>query len=490
MVSSVICVLLHRLAFDHLLILSRIIVGVKYCFRYNQRNRQLRTEDGDPIEIGAMPRTHRRRREKKLMTMEEVNERFPLIKYKQWRSTRAEEGLPTAGGITAPSSRAASLRNEPGTVQRLSPPEQDAGSSKEVAASPSSATFPPNIQTTEKDFAVQPSVEQQPNTTESIKDTKNTTNNNTTTTTTTSTTDHALIPPPYKHSMHDDDDEEDHDQIQPTVPAELLPNPGDTCAICLDIIEDDDDIRGLACGHAFHASCVDPWLTSRRACCPLCKADYYVPKPRNDGTQENDEENRNRGRVNMPPNPPFAFLGGPGGTRNLPFLSTGANNERATNLAGRSRMILPGRFMTIVYADNDRRGYGFPQVVRHQRPDGETGRTGRRWFGSRNTPNDSSNTDTVNNNVVEHRENEQTSTGPANWRDRFRSMRPEASPAQPSTGRRFPFFSGRSRSGATTDGVNTAELQPQSQQRQQEISPGQLEAGTATSNARTTTTTC
>jgi hypothetical protein len=48
----------------------------------------------------------------------------------------------------------------------------------------------------------------------------------------------------------------------------------------LDIIEDDDDIRGLACGHAFHASCVDPWLTSRRACCPLCKADYYVPKPR------------------------------------------------------------------------------------------------------------------------------------------------------------------------------------------------------------------
>src|SRR5271163_866091 len=90
----------------------RIIVGVKYCFRYNQRNRQIRNgEDGEPIDLGAMPRAHRRRREKKLMTMEEVNERFPLTKYKAWMTTRAEEGLPTAGGIaaTAPS-RAASIK--------------------------------------------------------------------------------------------------------------------------------------------------------------------------------------------------------------------------------------------------------------------------------------------------------------------------------------------------------------------------------------------
>ena len=57
-------------------------------------------------------------------------------------------------------------------------------------------------------------------------------------------------------------------------------------------------MRGLTCGHAFHASCIDPWLTSRRACCPLCKRDYWVPKPRAEGDQpeETPEERRQRRR--------------------------------------------------------------------------------------------------------------------------------------------------------------------------------------------------
>jgi len=66
------------------------------------------------------------------------------------------------------------------------------------------------------------------------------------------------------------DDEDDDDHIHTAVPPELLTNPGDSCAICIDTLEEDDDIRGLTCGHAFHAGCLDPWLTSRRACCPLC----------------------------------------------------------------------------------------------------------------------------------------------------------------------------------------------------------------------------
>ncbi|GEQ70519.1 hypothetical protein JCM33374_g4197 [Metschnikowia sp. JCM 33374] len=48
-----------------------------------------------------------------------------------------------------------------------------------------------------------------------------------------------------------------------------------SCSICLEVYESDDIVRGLICGHVFHADCVDPWLTRRRACCPICKRDYY-----------------------------------------------------------------------------------------------------------------------------------------------------------------------------------------------------------------------
>ena len=72
-------------------------MGVKFCWRYNQRNRALRAfaENGDPIDLTQMPRPHRRRREKKLMSMEEVNERFPLMKYKAWRLSLIHISEPT-----------------------------------------------------------------------------------------------------------------------------------------------------------------------------------------------------------------------------------------------------------------------------------------------------------------------------------------------------------------------------------------------------------
>ncbi len=387
------------------------------------------------------------------MTIDEVNERFPLTKYKQWRSTRAEEGLPTAGGISAPPSRPASMKDEAGIVpsaEPLSKSEADAEASKDIAPSPSSPTFPSSNETIGKDFAVQPAPAQQSNTVAS-------------------TTEPKSVTEPPRNSIADDDDDDDVDRIQPTVPAELLPNPGDTCAICLDTIEEDDDVRGLSCGHAFHASCVDPWLTSRRACCPLCKADYYVPKPRNDAS-ENDEGSRTRARANMPASPPFAFLGGPG-NRMLPFGGNEPRSERTASLGGRTRMVLPGRFMTIVYADNaDRHGYGFPHVVREPRPEG--GSTGRRWSRSRSVPNVSQAGGANNgNNATGEGDEHQTQRRGSSWRNRLRTM---------------PMLGGRSRpvTPATTD-----ESQPQQQpeqQPQQEVSPGQLEAGTAPVHDSTT----
>lgn len=86
---------------------------------------------------------------------------------------------------------------------------------------------------------------------------------------------------------HDTDNESDEEEEEhPPVDPSLLKESGDTCAICLDTLEDDEDIRGLTCGHVFHSVCLDPWLTTRRACCPLCKKDYYTPKPRPEGEVE------------------------------------------------------------------------------------------------------------------------------------------------------------------------------------------------------------
>lgn len=224
-----------------------------------------------------MPRPHRRRREKKLMTMDEVNARFPLTKYKVWRSSRAHQGLSTEGGITAPNSRPQSLRHERVDIsQSVDSPVAAVSSlgAEHEAADLNSKAEPATSSAEEKatQSRVVPIGEPATPTTEEKWQ-------------------HTFV------SEHIDleDEGEEIDHIRKAVPPELLPNPGDSCAICLDVIEDDDDIRGLACGHAFHASCVDPWLTSRRACCPLCKADYYVPKPRphpTDGASATDRQGR------------------------------------------------------------------------------------------------------------------------------------------------------------------------------------------------------
>lgn len=260
------------------------------------------------------------------MTMDEVNERFPLLKYKTWVVNRMDAGLPTNGGVTAPSSRAGSVRDAEGTMPS-SPVDtkhsvnntRPATAASEVEAVPTVKTATTEIKSTEAKPAEAKPAEAKPEqkTVEPaiVKD-KPTMNSPTPT-----TPEDTTVPVGKRltsTSIDDDDDDDDH--IHMAVPPELLTNPGDSCAICIDTLEDDDDIRGLTCGHAFHAGCLDPWLTSRRACCPLCKADYFTPKPRPEGEQidlSDRAARRREARMSQPQEPRTGWTGFRGAVGNV-----------------------------------------------------------------------------------------------------------------------------------------------------------------------------
>ncbi|ORY94546.1 hypothetical protein BCR43DRAFT_525740 [Syncephalastrum racemosum] len=49
-----------------------------------------------------------------------------------------------------------------------------------------------------------------------------------------------------------------------------------TCTVCLEgFIDKRSSVRRLICGHLYHASCIDQWLTVRSCLCPMCKAPCF-----------------------------------------------------------------------------------------------------------------------------------------------------------------------------------------------------------------------
>jgi len=213
------------------------------------------------------------------MSLDEVNERFPLTKYKLWKATREREGLPAAGGVTTSPSRAGSISarsfKAADKAGRPSISERQVADSSEHIQSAS-----PRLSTSStKDLAstsITEEEDQHASTSSHVPETIQEKHEH--------LQDVPLDNSTHTHEDHDESDDE-NDHIHAAVPL-ADGEAGDACAICLDTLEDDDEIRGLTCGHAFHAGCLDPWLTSRRASCPLCKKDYYIPKPRDPNSTE------------------------------------------------------------------------------------------------------------------------------------------------------------------------------------------------------------
>ncbi|PIA14769.1 hypothetical protein COEREDRAFT_46037 [Coemansia reversa NRRL 1564] len=46
------------------------------------------------------------------------------------------------------------------------------------------------------------------------------------------------------------------------------------CPICLESLGSENFIRELVCSHQFHVQCIDVWLTTYSALCPICKANH------------------------------------------------------------------------------------------------------------------------------------------------------------------------------------------------------------------------
>lgn len=336
-----------------------IIIGVKYCFRYqNARRRGLAMgSTGEGVAMGTVHHG-RRRREKKLMTMEEVETQFPQMSYKAWRAQRERMGLSTEGGVSAvgtedaqtardvlrrgSTTRPASLRSVRTTrslhtiaqVDTTDSGIYEIGSAGEVLVES-------KFRSSEDDHLEKPIVSPKADHSKRVSVTidRELADQNEQQTRASLDSRRASVPLAVEEDNNEDTEVAEVDAAEAEIqhlPGDI--GSGDTCAICIDQLEENDEVRGLSCGHAFHCSCVDVWLTTRRAICPLCKRDYWVRKNPAPGSTVQEATGGNGTAASARQTTPGFSFGSSGSSRVFGFgFSRGALFTRSRGTANTSR---------------------------------------------------------------------------------------------------------------------------------------------------------
>ncbi|GFP92637.1 probable E3 ubiquitin-protein ligase xerico [Phtheirospermum japonicum] len=73
----------------------------------------------------------------------------------------------------------------------------------------------------------------------------------------------------------------------PAIPYKSIPTldrPAQDCSICLNEFNRNARVNRLSCGHVFHKSCLEEWLSYWKPTCPLCRNDMMTK----DAKEEDD----------------------------------------------------------------------------------------------------------------------------------------------------------------------------------------------------------
>ncbi|KAG4302246.1 hypothetical protein PCK1_001518 [Pneumocystis canis] len=250
-----------------------VIIGIKYCYRYSAANRP------ETIEIeGITPQGQTC--QKKLMTRGEADQQFPSILYKVWKSQHKREKQSSHKAISINEQNKQSLADTISVCNSTNILDSPNGQEKSLD---SNASYHKSLveKDTNNHFSDSCTNFSSDIPKTSCYDPSFVENN-----------DINIYISDEKQSKHEEEyvNESKHRKVSSADSVNDLFH-DDSCAICLDTFEGEDEVRVLTCGHIYHSSCIVPWFTTRRAMCPLCKYDFYIPKTLANTNIENTSRN-------------------------------------------------------------------------------------------------------------------------------------------------------------------------------------------------------